>query len=420
MGLKLVIGSFCLLYACHKFVGFWRAIQSIKNHPGHRLIFSLDNIIGSLLPKIKYLSLGRNSAFLGKHDPFVLFGSDIYSVVSISNNIQTTFVLADAAAIKEVAYSRARFPKPVHHYKALTFYGRNIVASEGDEWKTYRKISAPAFSNRNNKLVWDETLQIMEGLFAEVWENKDVISVDHFLETTMLLGSGRFGKKISWTEDGVTMAPGHQMSFKEALHVVTTNFIIKIVVPKLSSGEQKPEFSNITSPKQTIQTYENMPQLTYCLAVFYEALRLFPPATTIPKISAEDTTLTTVDINGGRVNVPVPKGCHVSLSAVGLHYNPRYWEDPHAFKPERFLGVWPRDAFLPFSSGARACLGKKFAETEGIAILTMLISRYKITIKEEASFAGETFEERKERVLSTRRGMTITPVRMPLTFTRRT
>jgi Cytochrome P450 len=29
----------------------------------------------------------------------------------------------------------------------------------------------------------------------------------------------------------------------------------------------------------------------------------------------------------------------------------RYWKDPHAFKPERFLGDWPRDAFLPFSAG---------------------------------------------------------------------
>jgi hypothetical protein len=29
----------------------------------------------------------------------------------------------------------------------------------------------------------------------------------------------------------------------------------------------------------------------------------------------------------------------------------KYWEDPFTFKPERFLGDWNRDAFLPFSSG---------------------------------------------------------------------
>src|SRR5260221_14295421 len=90
----------------------------------------------------------------------------------------------------------------------------------------------------------------------------------------------------------------------------------------------------------------------------------------------------------------------------------RYWKDPHKFMPERFLGDWPRDAFMPFSqgnlsssqcfvittqdyfAGARACLGRRceplrynrdhssrtifrFAEIEAIAIMTMLVSKYK-------------------------------------------
>ena len=105
----------------------------------------------------------------------------------------------------------------------------------------------------------------------------------------------------------------------------------------------------------------------------------------------------------------------------------RYWDDPHAFKPERFHGDWPRDAFLPFSSGARACLGRRcvfpsplqsfcrsqrhrFFETEGIAILTMLVSRYKITVKEEPQFAGETFEQRKARIFRVTAGLTLTCV----------
>jgi len=44
-------------------------------------------------------------------------------------------------------FSRSRFPKPVQHYTVLSFFGRNIVASEWDEWKKYRKITAPAFSD---------------------------------------------------------------------------------------------------------------------------------------------------------------------------------------------------------------------------------------------------------------------------------
>ena len=40
----------------------------------------------------------------------------------------------------------------------------------------------------------------------------------------------------------------------------------------------------------------------------------------------------------------------------------------------------------------------RFFETEAVAILTILVSRYKIEIKEEPEFAGETFEERYARI----------------------
>ena len=49
----------------------------------------------------------------------------------------------------------------------------------------------------------------------------------------------------------------------------------------------------------------------------------------------------------------------------------------------------------------------RFGETEGIAILTMIISRYKINIKEEPQFAGESFQARKDRILSPNHGITM-------------
>lgn len=55
-------------------------------------------------------------------------------------------------------------------------------------------------------------------------------------------------------------------------------------------------------------------------------------------------------------------------------------------------------------------MSRRFFETEGIAILTMLVSRYKIEVKEEPEFAGETFDERKTRILQAKRGITTTCV----------
>jgi hypothetical protein len=94
-------------------------------------------------------------------------------------------------------------------YKLLKVFGPNIVASEGEEWKKYRKITAPAFSEvcpelypspypecnrqRNNKLVWDETIRIMNDLFDDVWGDRSEVVVDHCVDITLPVRFVRLG-----------------------------------------------------------------------------------------------------------------------------------------------------------------------------------------------------------------------------------
>ena len=51
-----------------------------------------------------------------------------------------------------------------------------------------------------------------------------------------------------------------------------------------------------------------------------------------------------------------------------------------------------------FESRVLTNLCFRFFETEGTAVVTMLVSRYKLEVKEEPEFAGETFEERYARI----------------------
>ncbi|KAF9054629.1 cytochrome P450 [Panaeolus papilionaceus] len=515
-GITLLLSSVALIYFLQKGLGFWKAIQSIQNHPGIRVLFSPRSIPGRLIRRIPGFTPGSNYPFEDKHTAFAVDGWDIRSLVCMLPEAHTYILLADAAAIKEVNYSRTRFPKPMQLYRAVMFYGNNIVASEGEEWKKIRKIAAPAFSDRNNKLVWEETVKIMNSLFNEVWKDKSSISVDHCVDITLpialfVIGVAGFGRRVSW-EDDDAIPTGHTMTFKDALHIQSTDFFIPLILPQWAMGitkrtraagqaveelkkymaemiqqrlqddkverhdlfssllaanseaedgstltdnevmanifvfllaghettahtlaftfgllalypdEQEKLYHHIKSvlPDNREPTYEDMNSLTYSTAVFYETLRMFPPVTGIPKEAAEDTVLTTSNINGDFKNVFIPKGTYLTINTPGLHYNPRYWSDPEAFQPSRFLQPdWPRDAFLPFSSGPRACIGRKFFETEGIAILTMLVSQFKISIKEEPQFSKETFEERKARILATKVGISLTPVRIPLVFTRR-
>ncbi|EGN92850.1 hypothetical protein SERLA73DRAFT_98604, partial [Serpula lacrymans var. lacrymans S7.3] len=517
--LFVLLGSVALLSAVQTYIDFSRALRSIKHLPGHRTLISSATLIGNIFPRIPFISLGHDHLWRLKHSTFVDKGLDIVSSVALWPKGLVSVWIADAAVIKEVVWSRGRFPKPLHQYTILTFFGGNIVVSEGDEWKRYRKIVAPAFSDRNNRLVWNETCRIMLDLFDNVWAGKDEITVDHGVDLTLpialfVIGAAGFGRNISWQEDAI-IPPGHKMTFKDALHIVTTNLVLKLTVPKwafgltkrlqrtwlafeelerylyemiqarknaeikeerhdlfnsllaanddadLSSDEVRLSDSELVGnififlvaghettahslcfalamlalypdeqeilhqhikgvlPDGRIPAYEDMTQLTRSFAVFNEALRMFPPVTGIPKSFAEDTSFVTPNAAGENTTVTIPRGAVMSLDVPGLHYNPRYWEDPHTFKPSRFLGDWNRDAFLPFSAGHRGCVGRKFSETEGTAVLTLFIMRYKVEIKEEPQFASETFEQRKERILDARSTVTLAPTRVPFVFKRR-
>jgi cytochrome P450 len=125
------------------------------------------------------------------------------------------------------------------------------------------------------------------------------------------------------------------------------------------------------------QSYSDVTRFSYIQGIFYEALRMFPLVLQMPKESAYDTTLRTKNKNGETVVVPCPKGTQVNLCAIALHFNrelvpyqnntgiedrftAKYWPNPEAFNPDRFLGDWNRDAYIPFSAGARSCIGRRY------------------------------------------------------------
>lgn len=95
----------------------------------------------------------------------------------------------------------------------------------------------------------------------------------------------------------------------------------------------------------------------------------------------------------------------------------RLWSDPLTFRPSRFLSSEAqdnksqRDAFLGFSAGPRRCIGQRFAETEAVAILCSLLSRYSVHLTHDEEVPGETYEERRvrrEKILDSMIGITIT------------
>jgi cytochrome P450 len=94
--------------------------------------------------------------------------------------------------------------------------------------------------------------------------------------------------------------------------------------------------------------------------VFDESLRLYPPAWVITRRTLSDLR---VD------DVLIPANSLVIVSPWLVHRNPKAWENPTAFMPDRFKAGTPQLGYIPFGAGARLCIGKEMARLEGSQIL---------------------------------------------------
>ena len=115
-------------------------------------------------------------------------------------------------------------------------------------------------------------------------------------------------------------------------------------------------------------TFEDLPNLPYSEQVIKETLRLFPTAPGVSRSPTHDLEL------GGYT---VPKDAFMQISIYAMHHSNRYWQEPEAFRPERFAPeaekLIPHYAYLPFGGGPRICIGNQFAMMEArLALITLV------------------------------------------------
>ena len=104
-------------------------------------------------------------------------------------------------------------------------------------------------------------------------------------------------------------------------------------------------------------TEEGLGDLSYMRCVIKETLRLHSPEPLLlPRECQKQCRILGYD---------VPKGAMVVVNAWAIARDPKCWDEPEAFVPDRFMGS-TRDfkgnhfEFIPFGAGRRICPGKEF------------------------------------------------------------
>lgn len=114
-------------------------------------------------------------------------------------------------------------------------------------------------------------------------------------------------------------------------------------------------------------------RLPYATAVVKESMRLYPPAWIVGRRSVEDVTIGDVDIRAGEVTL---------MSPFAVHRDPRYYDEPLTFRPERWLveRELPKFAYFPFGGGNRVCIGESFAWMEAVLVLATIARRWRMEL----------------------------------------
>lgn len=123
-----------------------------------------------------------------------------------------------------------------------------------------------------------------------------------------------------------------------------------------------------------LPTLEDVGALSLTTMVVKEAMRLYPAAYAIPRLTEEDD-----EIQG----YAIPAGSVAVVSPWVTHRHPQFWEQPERFEPERFTPerekARHRYAYFPFGGGPRACIGQYFSMLEAIIVTAMLARAFRLT-----------------------------------------
>lgn len=118
---------------------------------------------------------------------------------------------------------------------------------------------------------------------------------------------------------------------------------------------------------------DDLPKMVVLDRVIKESMRVLTPVPTLfMRVCSDATTVGGFDI---------PQNSNVVISPLTIHHDPVLYPEPKRFLPDRWINMTPAPyTYMPFGSGARACIGLLFAERALRLMLPMILQRFRFSV----------------------------------------
>ena len=268
-------------------------------------------------------------------------------------NFAITYV-ADQA-INRVFKKANLLPNRIHKFKKATEHLTKVILEVVEDRR--------ALHLQQNKCPKDYdlldimlTTPIAEKDGKKIYMTNELIRAN--LTTILSAGHSTTTSMLSWT-----------LNYLHDRTLGNSDYLYKLIheVDSISGGDRRyqPTIDDV---------YKNMKFLT---KILYETLRITPPIPTIVR-----HCIKTCNVGGYKIN----RGDSIMISTLGTHLNPKSWDNPRKYDPERWdKGTDKACGFIAWASGSRQCIGREFAMLTGRIGLFLIINQYSLELAPKAN-----------------------------------
>jgi cytochrome P450 len=252
--------------------------------------------------------------------------------------------------------------------KAMTFLMRHYLRRARSPWRVPQSWPTPANRRARREFEYMDSLiyRIISDRKKDTQPRNDLLSL---LMAAMHEDGSQMTEQQVRDESMTLFVAGHETT---ALSLSWTWYLL---------GENPAAEERLHEELRAVLAgrpaeVSDLEKLPYLNAVVHESLRLYPPAYMMARMNVE-----TVNVGG----YEIPPRTTLLASQWVMHRDPRFFEQPEKFVPERwFDGLesrLPPGAYFPFGDGPRRCIGQGFAQLETALVIAAIAQKFHFRLK---------------------------------------